>query len=294
MSHLPNFLVIGAMKAATTSLHRYLDEHSEIAMAQAKEVNFFTPQVSARRDETWYRAHFPVGAPMIGESSPSYTVHPFVRGVPERAAALIPDARLIYLVRDPIERLRSHYVHRVAAGQEDRTFDAVVASLEDELSDAQHQQARLVDVSGYLTRSMYFRQVSRWLECFSAAQLMIVSQEDLGANRAGVLREVFEFLGVDPDFTSPGFVEQHNTSGRKRAVGRFGGAVRTPGARRMVAALPPRIRGPLVDAFIRAFDSPVETPALSPRQRARITELLRNDVEALRRHTGRGFASWSV
>src|SRR5205823_11980303 len=95
--HLPNLLIIGAAKAGTTSLHRYLDLHPSIFMSRSKELQLFN-QDDWRERRDWYRAQFPTAAPVRGESSGAYTMHPVLPCVPERIKATIPDARLIYLV----------------------------------------------------------------------------------------------------------------------------------------------------------------------------------------------------
>jgi hypothetical protein len=108
---LPSLIVIGAQKCGTSSLHAYLDAHPEIAMSTPKELDFFGGPGFANweRGVDWYRAQFDPEAPVRGESSPSYTAYPFVVGTPERIHALVPGAKLIYMVRDPIERLLSQW-----------------------------------------------------------------------------------------------------------------------------------------------------------------------------------------
>ena len=108
---LPNLIVIGAAKCGTTSLHEYLDLHPEVAMSREKELDFFVEEKHWGRGVEWYAAQFE-DAPVRGESSPSYTAYPRYRGVPERIRRVVPDAKLVYLVRDPVERIVSHFVHR--------------------------------------------------------------------------------------------------------------------------------------------------------------------------------------
>jgi hypothetical protein len=101
---LPNLIVIGAMKAGTTSLHAYLSLHPEIFMSANKEPRFFTEEWNWHKGLEWYEAQFPERVTIRGESTPDYTKLPEIRNVPERIHSLIPDVRLIYLVRDPIDR----------------------------------------------------------------------------------------------------------------------------------------------------------------------------------------------
>ena len=109
---LPNLIVIGAAKCGTTSLHAYLDEHPEIAMSREKELHFFVDRKNWGRGIEWYEAQFDASAPVRGESSPGYSAYPLYEGVAERMARVVPDAKLVYLVRDPVERVVSHYTHR--------------------------------------------------------------------------------------------------------------------------------------------------------------------------------------
>ncbi|MEM6898341.1 MAG: sulfotransferase domain-containing protein [Pseudomonadota bacterium] len=106
---LPTFIIIGAMKCGTTSLHSYLDRHPDTSMSDPKEVDFFSGSNSDKSVE-WYASLFDPDKPVRGEASQDYSKghHPLYKGAPERMKALIPDVKLIYLVRDPIERYFSH------------------------------------------------------------------------------------------------------------------------------------------------------------------------------------------
>src|SRR4051812_36085465 len=98
---LPNLIIIGAARAGTTSLYHYLRSHPEIWMSPEKELYFFVEDHNWKRGIEWYERHFPAGTPVRGEASTFYTHFPIRPGVPERIAALLPSAKLIYLVRDP-------------------------------------------------------------------------------------------------------------------------------------------------------------------------------------------------
>src|SRR5947208_13622101 len=97
---LPNLVVIGAQKCGTSGLHYYLSLHPEISMSKPKELNFFIAERNYPRGLDWYRAHFDPTAKVRGESSPNYTAYPLHVGVPERMHSIVPDAKLLYLVRD--------------------------------------------------------------------------------------------------------------------------------------------------------------------------------------------------
>lgn len=194
---LPTIIGIGAMKAGTSALHRYLDAHPDTAMSAPKELNFFfgsqpdgeaidgwSPGGNWWRGEDWYRGHFPDDRLVGGECSPGYTSpdHPHVA---ERMAAVVPDARLICLVRDPLARAVSQYRHHVRDGTETRDLD----------------EALLDPDSQYVTRSRFHAALRPFLRHFPRGQLLVVAQEDLHADRAATLRRVHEHAGLRPHWS---------------------------------------------------------------------------------------------
>lgn len=225
---LPNLIVIGAQKCGTTALHEYLDLHPEIAMSRPKELDFFVAEHNWGRGRAWYERHFVADAPIRGEASPSYTNYPEFRGVAERAAQVVPEARLVYLVRDPLERIVSHYLHNRAQGRGLPTIEAQLGDLRD---------------SVFVAHSLYHAQLRRFLRVFPESSILVVDQADLLAHRRPTLRRVFGFLGVAADFDSSAFDRVHHVSaektrdGRPLAVPRIQGALR----RRLVRRLAPDV-----------------------------------------------------
>jgi hypothetical protein len=186
---LPNFLIIGAMKAGTTSLYHYLRPHPQVFMPRIKELNFFDQKGTWPRGFGWYARQFKDARPsavVLGEASPIYTQHPHHRGVPERIAAHLPDVRLIYVVRDPIERIRSHYQHLVAVGLEKKAVDRAV--LENPL---------------YLDVSRYAYQIDQYLPHVRRDRILVITSESLRDDRLATIRKVYRFLGVADDFVPP-------------------------------------------------------------------------------------------
>jgi hypothetical protein len=182
---LPNFLVIGAMKSGTTSLYHYLRAHPQVYMPELKEVDFFTTELNWGKGWRWYHRQFedpPMEATALGEASTSYTKHPRYPGVSERIAGYLPEAKLIYVVRNPIDRMRSHYQHNVALGDERAPIDEA-----------------LLTNPAYLDCSRYSMQLERYLEHFERDRILIFSSEDLRHYREQTMRKVLAFLDVDPD-----------------------------------------------------------------------------------------------
>lgn len=273
---LPNLLIIGAGKSGTTSLQRYLAQHPEVSMSKQKELQFFTREDWRERIE-WYEQRFPLDTPVRGEASPVYTMDPAFPSPAGRIRSLIPDVKLVYLVRDPIERLLAHYVEWAALGIESRSLSEVL-------------EGDGAATSAYVCASLYSAQLERYLEHFPAEQLLVMDHHDLLVNRQGAMRMVFSFLGVDSDFVSESFHQAFNVRGEKVGVTALGAALHRRGWLRRVRRAPPALRRPLM----RAITRPVVTPELDRKSRAWLRELFAGDVERLRRHTGKRFESWSV
>ena len=182
---LPTFVVIGAMKAGTVSLGHYLDDHPDVFLGRGGrfgEPNFFVAEYNWARGRGGYESLFDgVGrATAIGECSPSYTWAHVYRGVPERMAQVVPEARLVYVVRDPIARMQSMYMHQVSAGRERRR--AEVALLDDR----------------YLGPSMYGFQLATFLDYFDRSEVLVIASEVLRDRPREALTAVFDHLAVDP------------------------------------------------------------------------------------------------
>ena len=182
---LPNFVVIGAMKAGTVSLGHYLDEHPNVFLGRGgrvNEPNYFIAEQNWPRGRGWYESLFDRagGAAAIGECSPSYTWAHVYRGVPERMAQVVPEARLVYVVRDPVARMQSMYMHQVSAGRERRR--AEVALLDDR----------------YLGPSRYGFQLAAFLDHFDRSQVLVLASEELRERPREALSAVFTHLAVDP------------------------------------------------------------------------------------------------
>jgi len=284
----PNFIIIGAMKSGTTSLFHYLQAHPQAHMSPLKEVEFFVEEKNWRRGFDWYRAQFAGAHPetiAIGEASTTYTKYPEFKGVPERIAQHLPDARLIYVLRDPIERIRSHYQHRVQSGAEREPLERAV--LEDDL---------------YVNCSRYAMQIERYLPHFPREHVLLVTSEDLRWSRAATLRSIYAYLGIDPTFVSDVTDREfYRSEGRatyppiawwlRRTVKRY-----VPAAKRIKEMIDLVAPASLRWRSDRSHetDRPNSSFEIPDRVRARLAERLAEDVARLRTHMPPDFDGWGI
>lgn len=266
--HLPNLVIIGAMKCGTTSLHQYLNLHPQIQMSELKELDFFVEDKNWKLGVDWYRSQFPASVDILGESSPNYTKYPFFSGVPERMHQLIPDAKLIYLVRDPVRRVLSHYMHQY-------TNRAEYRSLSKAFSDLNHNH--------YVISSRYAFQLEQFLSFYSLDQILVLSLEELACSPVNTLQQVFRFLGVDPNFNHPDFSQVFHQSSDKQRLTDFGATLfRLPAGGRLLKVIP------------HLMAEQVIPPKLDNSLKQQLIEILQPDVDRLRSLTGNSFSAWSL
>ena len=199
---VPDFMVIGAQRCGTTSLFNYLSAHPDITPSLGKEVHFFT--LHWHHGTTWYRAHFPSCSNQTTtfEATPYYLFHPHA---PWRAAQVVPHARMIVVLRDPIARAVSHYRHNVALGTERLSFaDAIAAEADRTAAELQrmHDEPGYESVAvqrySYVGRGRYAEQLERWFSAFPPERFLLLRTEDLQRDTAEVVRRTLEFLGLRP------------------------------------------------------------------------------------------------
>jgi hypothetical protein len=227
---LPNLIIIGAAKCGTTSLHYYLSLHPEIFMSRLKEPRFFVdaPEPLGRwnKGTDWYRGLFRSSAKICGEASPAYTSWRTAQGgVVERMHRLIPEAKLIYLVREPMEKLRSAYLmasrRAIAKG-----------SFQEFLESSFGQRAR--------HGASYGTQMQRYLQRFPREQIILVESSSLHDQRSETLRKIFRFLAVEPEFYSPLFRHRRHVSWHEPYLTPFGHRLLSSSALRAAKCVLPR------------------------------------------------------
>ena len=275
---LPNLLIIGAAKAGTTSLHHYLAQHPQVEMSAPKELRFFSHEANWARGVEWYDSQFTSDRSVRGESSPAYTQFRRFPEVPARVHRVLPDAKLIYLVRDPVERLLSHYAFSVATGRERDTLDEAV----------------LAPDSRYVDCSMYYTQVSRYFDYFEPSRILVVSSDDLRNQQRATLARIFRFLGIDDAFWSMEFARTFNGVGAHRLRTETGLRIETLNRLSIVQAIPQRWRIAAGRWIYRPFSRAASRPILDDRLRGLLAARLEDDVARFREWTGQRFDAWSV
>lgn len=207
---MPDFLIIGAQRAGTTSLFNYLSQHPSIIPALTKEVHFF--DINYSKGLKWYRSHFPTTFTktyvnrfkkldiLTGEATPYYLFHPHA---PQRIFDCIPEVKLIVLLRNPIDRAYSHYQKQIKHGRETLPFDMAIREenkrLEGEaeriFGDERYYSFNHQRFS-YLSRGIYVEQLRAWFDFFPRDRFLILSSKDLLDKPQAVSNRVFEFLDL--------------------------------------------------------------------------------------------------
>ena len=285
---LPTFFIIGAAKTGTTSLHYYLGQHPEIQMSANKEPNFFSGlpngipyrfgQVSTLED---YEELFDPAVTVRGEASVGYSNYPRRAGVPARIKERVPEARFIYLVRDPIDRTVSQYHYRVAVEGERRSLHEALGDLSD-------------PYSVYVGPSLYATQMELYLRHFPQERILVLEQAELHTARRDALRQIFEFLSVDPEVDSARFDEELNTQDDQYVYPAAYARLRGSGLPLPLRWIPRGVRHSARRSVESLLMRPVEKSQLDDETRNRLEQRYRGEVERLRALTGKSFSGWSL
>jgi Sulfotransferase domain len=280
----PNFLIVGAPKSGTSSLARYLADHPDAWVVPEKELRFFDLHYDLGLD--WYRDRFAAAGSQraVGEATPTYLFHTHAHA---RIAEALPDARLIAILRDPVDRAYSHYWHWRERNGETRSFVQVV---EDELAGKANESDATwrpdsPETFPYFGQGRYARQLESLARHFPRESILVVLFEDLTERPAEVFGEVCRFLGLDDSIVpeSVGKVENAFRYYYPRwlwalfvrvKIGRF---------------LPGRAAAALYRAMVREAEP---YPRMDAALHERLTEHFASEVEALERWLGRDLSAW--
>ena len=213
----PDFVIVGAQRGGTTSLHAYLSAHPQVITPATKELHFLTDRYERGLD--WYLGQFPSELPLgvvTGEATPYALFHPLA---PRRLLEIAPAAKSIVLLRNPVDRAYSHYLLEWSRGEETLDF---AAALDAELERLDGEEARLArdpwytsafhKHASYMARGDYARQLERWFAVFPREQILVIRSEDLYERSAETFARIAEFLAINPDTTIP-FTTHNQTFG---------------------------------------------------------------------------------
>ncbi len=222
----PSFIIIGAQKSGTSSLFRYLSQHPQITPSYRKEVHFFdgglNPNVdNFKKGEPWYRAHFPLKQNASNnqksfEASPLYMFNPLT---PQRISELIPEVRLIAVLRDPVERAISHYFHEKRKGREPLPIMKALQSEEERLSPVITKQDYKNDIfihHSYKARGVYHEQLKRYANFFPMSNILVLNSLTFFTQPHDALRRIYEFVGVDSEFVVDDLVPRNVGTNRTK------------------------------------------------------------------------------
>jgi hypothetical protein len=273
---LPNFLVIGAAKSGTSSVHSYLQAHPQVFTPKLKEINFFAydgPESSGHywaKTEQAYERHFEDagGAIAIGEVTPSYLTS---RVAPDNIRRMLPQVKLIAILRNPVDRAYSAYLMSRRTGRTALDLDAAFSS----------------DAAGYITQGRYSTYLQRYYDRFDRRQIKVLRFEDLTSDSRAVTTELYRFLGVDSSFEPPAKVHNKGYVPRSQTLNAIAHS-------RLVR----RVLKPMLPARVMEWARNVRSinarqpDELPPQIRAKLAEYYRDDILRLQELTEVDFSIW--
>lgn len=286
----PNFIGLGASKCGTSSLYAYLQQHPEVFLSVPKETQYFTyDEVFELGPEGLVANYFggAEGYSAIGDITPTYFIASQV-AIPrilESYGDRTP--KFILIFRDPVERAWSHYLHKLRAGGETESFVHAMALEEKRMA------REPLGWWGYVMEGRYALNMRPWLEAFPREYFLFLLTEDLAADPIRVLRDIYQFLGVDPDYVVPD-LERQNTAGVAKSE-RVLKLINSPSLLKSLVkqVLPLRYRQSLktrIIEFNTNHRAPI--PELSPELRIQLADYYRPDIEEFEAMTGLDLRRW--
>lgn len=286
----PNFLGIGASKSGTSSLYAYLRQHPDIFVSVPKETQYFTyDEVYALGPEGLVANYFKgaEGHRAIGDITPTYFIasRVVIPRIRESYGSGIP--KFILILREPVQRAWSHYLHKVRTGEEAKSFSEAMALEEERMARDPYGWW------GYVSEGRYAFHLRPWLDAFPRENFLFLLMEDLATDSLGVLRAVYQFLDVDPDYMIPDLGRQ-NTAGAAKSAGVLR-LLNSPSLLKSLVkrVLPLRYRQRIKTRIIELNTSRrTPPPELRPEIRAQLADYFKSDIEELEALTGLDLQCW--
>lgn len=292
---LPNFIIIGSSKGGTTSLHAYLSTHPQIYLPVQKELAFFMEDEfkfgNWKRGVSWYSSQFSGTSDYLarGECSPSYAHEDQSKIAAKKMFDVLPSAKIIYSIRDPISRVRSHYFQEIMDGHISTSItlnDIVSAGLDGDR--IENYYFKVIVLS-----SLYHQQLQRYLKYYPLSSFCIMIAEDFFEDTPGQVKKLFEFLGVYNSYVPPNISKTYNKAEGKRLRMLNPTALfrKLPGYSILSLLIPSSWR----DYYRKVLSKEVDQKrlcSLTPENHKFLVELFRDDVLNLKILLGREFPGW--
>ncbi|MBN1257432.1 MAG: sulfotransferase [Planctomycetes bacterium] len=193
----PTFLIVGAQKSATTTLHWQLAKHPEVFVSEKKSIHYFSVDDNYKKGDSWYESFFDTDKKIVGETSGLYYYFPYC---PERIYRYNPELKLIFCLRNPIDRAFSDYLHEVRKGHECLSFEQALLIEDIRLSKGWWYQKSF----GYLAKGRYHEHLERFYDLFPRENILVVFFDDLRSEPESFYQKIFAFLGVSTiDLVNP-------------------------------------------------------------------------------------------
>lgn len=285
--NVPNFFIVGAAKAGTTSLHQYLSAHPEIVMPDHKEPNYFTHEEIEEQglyykkenvsSKAAYLSLFSGKGSVKGEASVSYLFYPKTA---KKIKAMNPEAKIVIVLRDPTKRAYSHYQMDKRLGYVDECFTVLLQRK------AIHPLRHLY-YQQFFELGLYYEQVKRYMDTFSPDQLCILLFDDLIEQPEDTVRKIYRFLGVDDTVIIP-TIKKHNEHKEPRNKW-IKHLYRNPSLRKSLKRITPGFLRKQIERV--GFDNTKAEP-LSIENRKALREYYKSDVQQLEKLIGRDLSEW--
>ncbi|MEM6549716.1 MAG: sulfotransferase domain-containing protein [Pseudomonadota bacterium] len=284
---LPDFVVVGALRAGTTTLYSLLGQVEGICVSDIKETDYFIAELNHKKGYDWYRGLFRDPTKICGDVSPNYSTSDRFPGVAERLKAASPGVKIVYVVRDPVDRARSHYQH---------------TWLKDEQIAAPDQLCETAQGRHIIEASMYYRQIAPFAACFPREQIMIVDFDDLRTDPHGVLRRVVDFVGAGISEAALAAIDTSPQNSSKDLAALPGWwlharrslETRSPALFRAIRAMVPSgVLSSLRKAMATATPDR-KPPTFSSDVISRVEREVAEDAAQFRQFSGKNFPNWSV
>jgi len=246
-----------------------------------KNIEFFDSNENWSKGVSFYKSHFIINekTKSIGEISTEYTKYPHVKDVAKNIYSTLPNVKFIYLIRHPVERLISHYIHRVGAAKESRDINTALQNKDD---------------NPYILYSQYFLQLEQFLKYYKKESFLILTSDDLLAKKDGALNTLFDYIGVDTCGSALTGIQRHTRSSKK-SWNRAGRIVRrSPKYFNRYNYYLSKLPKPYAMKIESLFCHPIDEPMINEENQSYLHDLFSRDLNKLQEHTHFKAPNWKL